>query len=116
MNATQKTYAAAKAAFDTAVALKHEALHPYAELLDSDEGMEQYTELEIQYNDKFQCDVYRDALRKAENDMIDWAIAKVQQSSVYSASKYGETVREVIAHRNDFRIRRQLVDISFRLA
>lgn len=115
MNAAQKKYMVAKAAFVASAEAKAEKLAPFAHLLDTDAGIEQYTDLEIKFNNELNCDKYRKALRTAEDNMVKWANAKVSKSKHFTA-KAQQTMNEVMAaYPTNVSVRNRMIEAAFLL-
>ncbi len=72
MNTTQRKYIAAKAAYDSNYSRKEQHLAPFAELLDSEDTIEQYVDLEIEADGMFGVSESRDQLKVAEKRMFAW--------------------------------------------
>ena len=113
MNSTQKAYMTAKTAYEIMIAEKTARLTPFAHLLDSDSGIEEYTDIEITVSDELKSDELYTALRAADYKMIDWAYSRVM---VLGEAKARATdLQKVYSKRYLPSIRKQLVDLSFRL-
>ena len=67
MNSTQKAYMTAKTAYEIMIAEKTARLTPFAHLLDSDSGIEEYTDIEITVSDELKSDELYTALRAADS-------------------------------------------------
>ena len=114
MNATQIAYMTAKVAYEMMLKEKTARMMPYADLLDTDSGIEEYTDIEIAVSDELNQDALMHALRTAEDKMIDWAHSRVMVLS--EAKARAADLQKVYAKRNMPSIRKQLVDLSFRLS
>lgn len=115
MNAQQTAYQIAKAVYETAIAEKHSRLAPYDYMLDnSDDDFEAYTIIEMGIHDELNIDAHAANLRKAEDAMIDWALAKVNKVAFVGEEKNAIAIAS--AARNQFKVRKQLIDMSFKLA
>jgi hypothetical protein len=113
MNSKQTAYQIAKAISEAAYAEKYARLAAYDHLLDSDEGIEEYTDLEMSIHAELNIDTLTATLRKTEDAMIDWALAKVEKVAFLEEKS---AVGFLSARRNQPKVRKQLVDMSFRLA
>lgn len=113
MHKTQTAYAIAKVAYELMADRKADLLRPYADLLDTD--IDQYTELEIQFDNQLNGMEIRASYRKAQDEMIAWAFDKVSKSRHFNA-RYAEAMAEIKANMHLGSVRNQMIDLSFRLA
>lgn len=113
MNKFQIRYTKANELYTALEAKKSELLKPYDYLLDSDEGAEKYIELDIKAENDLGLESVREALRTAEDNLIDWLVAAVKNNKAYSAA-HDETIQMCLSKRNHTIARRRLLDLSLK--
>lgn len=111
MHDTQRLYAIAKAAYETALAAYSAEVE--ALKLDWDADFDAANDADEAVRAKHQIDALREALRAAEDAMIDWSAAQAARAFPVEAVRVAETVAQ--ARRNP-RFRDRLIDLAFRLA
>lgn len=72
MTQAQKNYAQALAAYQIATEAKHALMAEHEHLLDTDEGIDAYTELEMAADAQVGWVAALDAKAAAERDLIEW--------------------------------------------
>lgn len=112
MNKLQKTYMIAKAAFETAYQMRRERLAQHADLRDND--FEKYLDLDEEITAELNIDSLRDALRTAENNMVEWANNKVSKSRHFTVA-HKQAMADVKANMHLPSVRTKMVDLAFRL-
>lgn len=113
----QQGYFLAKARLDEAEAELGRRMAPYAQMLDSDEGIDAYCDLEAGQRMELDMLQIEAALRQAEAGLIDWAFEAVEQDPKSAAvfAAHGQDLHHLRQTRNVM-VRRQLVEVALRLA
>lgn len=118
MNKKQATYAIAKAAMDAANKISEERLAPYEHLLEDDASetdMKEFDTVCRVIDAELNIKELAANLRKAEDDMVKWANAKVSKSKHFSP-KFKQAMNEVMAaYKTQYSIRTQMVELAFKL-
>lgn len=116
MNKTQITYKNAKAALDKANKIAAAELAKYEYLLDEEtqEACAQYSQMCVKVETDLGIVALIEALRKAEDEMIDWMIETVSKSKEYSA-KYANMTADIKAHLHLLKIRKMVVELAYKL-
>ena len=112
MNATQETYAAAKAAYEVILQIEEEELKKIEYLMDENE--EEYIKQEIAIGRRLNRRQFYTELRQAEDAMIAWANDKVSKSEHFTP-KAAESMKLAMENIYNLKIRNTMVEIAFKL-
>lgn len=108
----QLTYLQAKAAYQTACDAMDAELKPFEPLLDTEEGIEEYSHVEELAAKKLNRYEFASLLREAEQALIDWTYTVVSKLPQYQAQAAElEKLRTV----TNIKIRARLIDAALRL-
>lgn len=111
MNAKQETYATLKALYETLTAQMAAGMKQHEALLNTDEGIEEYYNIEEQFDIQLGVTKAKNALLKAENEMIAWSKGVMER-------KHAAQFKQVawLYESKCLDVHQKLVDLSFRLA
>lgn len=111
MNEKQKTYMFAKAYYDTLKEQIEAEMKQHRDLLNTEQGIEKYYDIEAQLDKQVGLSIARQALTLAEKDMIAWA------KSVLKRKHPAQFAQVAFLYESKrFDVYNKLVDLSFRLA
>lgn len=117
MNAAQTNYTNAKNAFEAALTAKRNHMEQYDAMLDNnDDDFEQYTVLEMEAHERFNIDGLKAALTAAEEKLIVWTIAKVDQTVGGLVGEEAQAALLVLQNRNQYKVRTQLIAAAMKFA
>lgn len=86
MDNTQKVYAAKKAIVEQLHAEFVEHMKPFAYLLSTDKGIDKHVDIEMEWEQKNNWKQVNDELRKAEQEMVDWALGIIRLHPAYMSA------------------------------
>ena len=112
MDKTQMDYAKAKALFETLKAERLTRLEPNHYLLEADETIEQFVDLEMAVEAELGYTEAREALWQTEEAMLAWARGKVEK---LANAEQKATLEYLFDKERFWRVRPQIVELSFHL-
>lgn len=108
----QLTYLKAKAAYQTACEAMDAEMKPFEPLLDTEEGIEEYSHIEEKAALRLSRYEFAGLLREAEQALIDWTYTVVSKLPQYQAQA---AELEKLRMTKNIKIRARLVDAALRL-
>lgn len=116
LNNIQKTYILAVEAVKVAREAVEVEMAPYAELLDADETIEQYCNIEMVVRQKHNVSFYENAKLEAEKVLLEWSFGAVKRTPQYKNDpQTRETVDLVISRVFMPKIRAKLIEQALQL-
>jgi len=113
-SAAQRNYMLAKAAYQASERAVNDAMEPHLELLDTEEGIDQYTSLEMVERERQEMREAFSLLRETEEALLDWSYTRIEHLPQYKQVA-GQLDELRQAARRRVTVREQLVSLAMSL-
>lgn len=112
MNTIQKNYAKAKAIYETLDEELAVYMVPHLDLLDTDDGVDEYIDIEMRKMQELKIGDAREALIAAEKALLDWGHEIIKRLPQYKAN---EADLEKIYSSKLITVRSKMINLTMKL-